>query len=432
MTGAAREATPSLASRLNQTCQCVRVDRERLRSRLRANLGDESSVLESREGLVSGSVVFVGPRDAAAMDRAIRLITRALESHAFQARVAGIAPEIARRARPATGGVLGFDFHLGGPAPQLIEINTNPGGLLVALELAQAATASCDCLATPLPKLAAAGIELNRVASRIAESLRAEWVRSRGAEPLRTIAIVDDDPSAQYLYPEFLLYRNLLERAGWRVLIADPAALSVADDILRCRGEQVDLVYNRLTDFYFTDERHAVLRQAYVHNLAVVTPHPAAHARWADKRLLAWLREESMLAAAGLDAAEQLAVLEAIPPTAIVDRSNAADLWVRRKTLFFKPIDGFAGKAAYRGDKLTRATFEHILAHRYVAQAIAPTSMRRICSVEGTETDLRADLRNFAMHGDTWLRAARLYRGQTTNFRTVGGGFAPVLGLAID
>lgn len=432
MTSETREATSSLASRLNETCRCIWVDREKLRSRLRANLGDESGVLESREGLVSGSVVFVGPRDAAAMDRATRLITRALESRAFQARVAGIAPEIARRAQPATGGVLGFDFHLGGPAPQLIEINTNPGGLLVSLELAQAATASCDCLAAPLPTLAAAGIELNSVASRVVDSLRAEWVRSRGAEPLRTIAIVDDDPSTQYLYPEFLLYRNLLERAGWRVLIADPAALSVADGTLRCRGEQVDLVYNRLTDFYFADERHAALRQAYLHDLAVVTPHPAAHARWADKRLLAWLRDESMLAAAGLDPSEQLAVLEAVPPTAIVDRSDAADLWARRKTLFFKPIDGFAGKAAYRGEKLTRAAFEHILAHRYVAQAIAPTSIRRICTAEGTETGLRADVRNFVMHGETWLRAARLYRGQTTNFRTAGGGFAPVLSLGID
>jgi len=346
--------------------------------------------------------------------------------------VAGTAPQIARRALPATGGVLGFDFHLGGRAPQLIEVNANPGGLLVALELAQAASAGCDCHTAPLPKLAAAGIELNRVASRFAESLRAKWVRSTGAEPLRTIAIVDDDPSAQYLHPEFLLCRNLLERAGWRVLIADPAALSVDVEVLRCRGEQVDLVNNRMTDFYFADVRHAVVRQACVRDLAVVTPHPAAHARWADKRLLAWLREESMLAAAGRDAAEQLAVLEAMPPTAIVDRSNAADLWARRKTPFFKPIDGFAGKAAYRGDKLTRATFGRILAPRYVAQAIAPTSMRRICSAEGTETDLRADVRNFAMHGKIWLRTARLYRGQTTNFRTAGGGFAPLLSLGVD
>lgn len=73
--------------------------------------------------------------------------------------------------------------------------------------------------------------------------------------------------------------------------------------------------------------------------------------------------------------------------------------------------------------------FEHILAHRYVAQAIAPTSFRRLSSVEGEEADLRVDVRNFALHGETWLRSARLYRGQTTNVRTAGGGFAPVLTL---
>jgi hypothetical protein len=28
------------------------------------------------------------------------------------------------------------------------------------------------------------------------------------------------------------------------------------------------------------------------------------------------------------------------------------------------------------------------------------------------------------------LRSARLYRGQATNFRTAGGGFAPVLTLS--
>ncbi len=48
---------------------------------------------------------------------------------------------------------------------------------------------------------------------------------------------------------------------------------------------------------------------------------------------------------------------------------------------------------------------------------------------EGGPTALRVDVRNFTANGATWLRAARLYRGQTTNFRTAGGGFAPVLTL---
>jgi hypothetical protein len=214
-----------------------------------------------------------------------------------------------------------------------------------------------------------------------------------------------------------------------RVHIVDPAELAILGDALVCRGERIDLVYNRLTDFHLGEERHAALRQAYELDLAVVTPHPSAHARWADKRLLAWLRDESLLASAGLDATEQLVVIESIPPTELVAPGKADDLWARRKRLFFKPVDGFAGKAAYRGDGLTRSTFDRILAHRYVAQAIAPTSFRRVCSIEGDESELRVDVRNWALHGETWLRAARLYRGQTTNFRTAGGGFAPVMSL---
>jgi hypothetical protein len=423
------ERPVDLASQLNEACQCIWVDQEKLRAGLRADLGEDADALESRAGLVSGSVVFIGPREAAAMDRSIRLITRALESEALQATAAAVAPGIAVAPQATSGGVLGFDFHLGGPTPLLIEINTNPGGLLVAQELAQAATAGCDCLTAPLPGLAAASVDLDRVGTRIVDGFREEWARARSEAPLRTIAIVDDEPRTQYLYPEFLLYRRLFERAGWRALIADAAALSIRDDALQLDGERIDLVYNRLTDFYFAEARYAALREAYVRNLAVVTPHPASHARSADKRLLAWLRDARLLASAGLDATERAAVIEAIPPTEIVGPAAARDLWARRKTLFFKPIDGFAGKAAYRGDKLTRSTFERVLANRYVAQAIAPTSFRRVCSADGETSDLRLDVRNFAMHGETWLRAARLYRGQTTNFRTAGGGFAPVLSL---
>jgi hypothetical protein len=42
------------------------------------------------------------------------------------------------------------------------------------------------------------------------------------------------------------------------------------------------------------------------------------------------------------------------------------------------------------------------------------------------------DLRYYVYDGRTQLLAARLYQGQTTNFRTQGGGFAPVLELADD
>ena len=39
---------------------------------------------------------------------------------------------------------------------------------------------------------------------------------------------------------------------------------------------------------------------------------------------------------------------------------------------------------------------------------------------------LKFDLRAYTYAGDVMWMAARLYQGQTTNFRTPGGGFAPV------
>lgn len=418
-----------LAPSLNDACQCIWLDRDRLDRQLVQNVGDTVDLRASRPGMVSGSVVFVDPQDAAAMDRTVQLVHLALTSPAYQRRVAERAPAIARAVHHASGGILGLDFHLGGTQPQLIEINTNPGGLLINFELARAVTAACDCMAEPLAGLASGDVPLTDLPQRVVASFAAEWAAARGSAPLRSIAIVDDDPANQYLHPEFLLYQRLFERAGWRTHIADAEALEHRNAVLESGGERIDLVYNRLTDFYLAEARHAALRQAYEAGSAVVTPNPAAHAHWADKRLMAWLREESLLEAAGLAADERSHLLHSIPPTEIVDPGAADDLWRRRKQLFFKPVDGYGSKAAYRGDKLTRAAFEHILGHRYVAQALAPTSTRRVVT-DGVESDLRVDVRNYCQAGSTLLRAARLYRGQTTNFRTPGGGFAPVLTLA--
>ena len=428
ITEAEIEVPDRLAPSLNATCQCIWLDRDKLRWQLRRELGDAGNLLESRAGLASGSVVFVDAEDAASMDRTVKLVHRALTSPAYLSQIEQRAPAIARLRGAASSAVLGLDFHLGSPQPQLIEINTNPGGLLVNLELARALTACCDCMAEPLAALASGTVALDELSSRITASFVAEWQAARGSAPLETVAIVDDDPVNQYLYPEFLLYQKLFERNDWRTVVADAATLEIRGDQLLAEGLRVDLVYNRVTDFYLADERHAALRQAYESGLAVITPNPAAHAHWADKRLLAWLRDESLLRAAGLDASECAHLLQTIPHTEIVERSTADALWAHRKGLFFKPVDGYGSKAAYRGDKLTRTTFDYILSHRYVAQRLAPTSTRRVVT-DGHTTDLRVDVRNYCHGDETWLRAARLYRGQTTNFRTPGGGFAPVLAL---
>jgi len=49
-----------------------------------------------------------------------------------------------------------------------------------------------------------------------------------------------------------------------------------------------------------------------------------------------------------------------------------------------------------------------------------------VCVEGGEATPLKSDVRCYVYDGKIQLVAARLYQGQTTNFRTPGGGFAPV------
>ncbi len=63
----------------------------------------------------------------------------------------------------------------------------------------------------------------------------------------------------------------------------------------------------------------------------------------------------------------------------------------------------------------------------YVAQAFVPPPEVALNSPLGeAPITLKYDLRVYAYAGEIQLLAARLYQGQTTNFRTPGGGFAPV------
>jgi hypothetical protein len=112
--------------------------------------------------------------------------------------------------------------------------------------------------------------------------------------------------------------------------------------------------------------------------------------------------------------------------TVVVSPNNAEELWRGRDRLFFKPARGYGSKAAYRGEKVTRRVWGEIIAGDYVAQAYAPPGIRGIDLV-GVRSELKIDVRLYTYAGNPLLAAARLYRGQTTNMRTPGGGFAPVL-----
>ncbi len=160
----------------------------------------------------------------------------------------------------------------------------------------------------------------------------------------------------------------------------------------------------------------------------MVTPHPRTHALYADKRNLIALSDAALLEAWGVGETDRAVLRQVVPATQRVTADNADALWAQRRTLFFKPAAGFGARAAYRGDKLTRRVWGDILAGDYVAQTTVPPS-ERLVSVDGQTTLLKLDLRAYTYRGQVQLLAARTWSGQTTNFRTEGGGFSPVVVL---
>lgn len=416
------QAAYQAAQLLNARCHCVNVELPALRDAVDARLhmlGMPAGLAENHPHLFSHTPVFVCDEDARRMAATVRAVEAAIRLPAYRDAVLAWAPASARHDSGARGAFLGFDFHLSGGGPKLIEINTNAGGGLLAATLGEAALACCGSSAR-------VGGEAGRYEQQAVRMLLSEWSAAGLVGRPRAVAIVDDDPARQYLYPEFLLMQNALHCAGIQAIVAAPEALSLDGATLRAAGEPVDLVYNRLTDFGLGQPGHQALLEAYLGGAAVVTPNPRAHALYADKRALALLGDPAWLRAAGLDAAQAELLGETVPRTEVVAAADAAALWQRRRELFFKPFAGFGSRGAYRGEKLTKRVFEDILRGGYVAQELVPPA-ERVPAEQGAP--LKFDVRNYAYAGEVQLLAARLWQGQTTNFRSEGGGFAPVLVL---
>lgn len=334
---------------------------------------------------------------ARAMDAIIAAMQQLVGLPGYQQAVRQRSGNLCTSLPAPPGGCLGYDFHLGPAGPALIEINTNPGGLLLC--------------ARPEDDLEPAIVNI----------FREEWHKAGGEGLPQHLLILDETPHKQFLYPEFLAFKALFQAAGIDARIGDPSLLRLHDQRL-CLGDwPVDFVYNRLTDFSLQLPGHQVLRQAHEQALVVLSPHPLAHALHADKRNLTMLAEPDRLAAWGLASQHRQVLAQGVPRTREVREENAKALWNERRGLFFKPAQGYGSKGAYRGDKLTLRVWKEIRRGDYVAQDSVPPSR-----VPGPKGELKLDLRCFVYAGRILLRVARLYQGQTTNLRSPGGGFARI------
>ena len=413
---------------LNDACHCILLDEAALRSHFDAALLREGSLPElslGREHLFAPYPVFANHHQVAAMRALIEAAHEVIALPAFRldALEGSDWPD-----QHTLSALMAFDFH---PEPQgakLIEINTNAGGAYLAALLAESQRACC----VPVEELLDSPTRGSNVPQRLFEDFLNEWRLARGSQALVNVLIVDDQPREQFLYPEFLLFRELFRRHGIAAEIADARELDFDGNALLHRGQPVDLVYNRCTDFQLAADTHAALRAACLQDAVVLTPSPRHHALYADKRHLVRLSDEAYLQRIGAPAPARRILAAHVPKARVVVATDAELLWSERKRYFFKPFAGYASRGAYRGDRLTKRVWSEIVASgNYIAQEFAPPATRR-----GSPGDqaamLKFDLRCVSYGTEIRLLNARLYQGQTTNMRTLSGGLASVFLIKED
>jgi hypothetical protein len=416
--------TGTLADTLNRSCHCISVDSHSLRDSLESRFAEPGAYARLREThphLLADSPVFIGRDQIAAMQEAIDAVERVVRLPRYNDAVLDQAPAIARMTEGPPGVFYGYDFHLTVDGPRLIEINTNAGGALLLLHLSTAQQACCEAV----NQYIVAPNALEDLETRFVAMFRDELASMQPVRSLRRVAIVDESPEAQYLLPEFELFGNLFAAHDIDAVIAGPDEFTLSGGDLQVRGSTVDLVYNRLTDFYLESDACGVLRRALEDNAAVFTPGPHAHALYANKRNLALLCDDQAMRDLGADERTSNVLARAVPRSETVTADNADELWANRRRLYFKPARGFGSRGTYKGAKLTRKTWSAILNGDYIAQELVEPS-ERVLKGDDESLTLKLDVRCYVYQGEIQLLGARMYRGQTTNFRTASGGLAAV------
>lgn len=343
---------------------------------------------------------------------------------------------------------MSYDFHVDSMGvPKLIEINTNAAFLALGYELCQARN-----MKMPVP---------NFQWSEFRKCLEEEylnWSLAKGLKSsLKKIIIVDENPSEQRLYAEFLVFREIFKDLGYESEILDINELtykikeSEGNPILKKELSE-SLIYNRYTDFYFENSASEWIKKAYQNKLLCFSPHPYEYFMLADKqRLNDWNSDEfwNSLISYSIDQetsesgkiiSNELMELKSkiknnLPLSRPVSNENIEELWSQRKKLFFKPQSSFGSKQSYKGSSMSRKIVDDMLEGNFIAQEYVPADEKKFEPNEGSRKLLgdhepqmfKYDLRFYTYKDQIQLVMARLYQGQVTNAKTLGGGFSPVL-----
>lgn len=335
--------------------------------------------------------------------------------------------EVNRRGllNPGNYGIcMSYDFHIDeNHQPKLIEINTNAAFLALGYEYSQFRGFN-----SPLGKFKIEDLKKCLETEIRLGSARVEtdFDDDSEVESPKKIVIIDDQPSNQRLYAEFLLFEQLFRMWGFET------------EVLDFRNYQhADLVYNRHVDFYFENTESQKLKEAFLKGQSVFSPNPYEYLMLADKqRLIEWWDDNFWNQINISGKAELKAALQRnMPMCQTVNAENAEEMWSQRKKLFFKPKRAYGSKQSYKGASMSRRVMDDILAGDFIAQEYVPAAEIQFNSnvdsakILGSSEpqNFKYDLRIYAYQDQIQMAIARLYQGQVTNAKTLGGGFAPVV-----
>ncbi len=301
--------------------------------------------------------------------------------------------------------LMGYDFHLDESSGQvkLIEVNTNAGGVWFA-------SRSYDRHIKQFP---------DKLGKAILASFLNDYrlfCKQPTARP-QLVAIIDQMPERQFLYPEMQVFATLFEQAGIKTVIIDPSDIDAQGANLYYQHQRIDLIYNRHCDFYLNSPEMQDIAQAWQAQSLCVTPNPRTYGLLADKyRMSDWEfnQEIANLLPKRLH--------RAFPKTYLLSKFPRENLWAERKQWVFKPLNGYASRGVYVGDKLTKNKFNNFVSDETLVQECIKPSI--FISPEGGK--FKIDFRLFTYCNTILMVSARLYQGQVTNLRTPKGGFAQV------
>lgn len=348
--------------------------------------------------LATETPVAISARNLEAMLAFARTVFSLKDNPAYLAALEDILPHAARVPTRWPSVLMGFDFHLTPAGPKLIEINNNAGGLYIGQN-------------RWLPQMESHPEMPGNLSDRILAMFPSLW---------STIAIMDEDVTRQFMYPEMCAYADLLRANGRNAFVISPEDLVHDEQGLHYQGQRIDAIYNRHTDFYLDGADLANVRAAYQAGQVVINPHPRSYALIGDKtRMVDWWREG--LLERCMDTGQVALVRAVTPQTYQLSEMDHERVWSERKEWVFKPAARHGGKGVVIGKGISRVRFDALDPDETIVQQLVPAS-----EIEIDGQAMKLDIRLY-MHGTRLIGlAGRAWRGQVTNFREPGSGWVPL------